>query len=133
MNLTTSNQALSDALQEQTTKLHVANMANSTLQQKVAKLERNFATLQAQLKAVPVPTNNKNYLTSGHTTRFLSCSNMSFRPWSRTRSRTRQIADEGTQLNKHCFSNTNHLQVTHSFSIKIKTQITNKHSSFNHL
>ena len=66
-NLTTSNQALSDALQTRSSKLHAENVANATLQQKVAKLERDFATLQAQLsatvttQALPAPPTQQNF------------------------------------------------------------------------
>ena len=67
INLITSNQALLDALQTRSSKLHAANVANTTLQQKVAKLERNFATLRAQLsstvttQALPAPPTQHNF------------------------------------------------------------------------
>ena len=51
-NLTTSNQELLDVLQTRSSKLHAANVANTTLQQKVANIERDFATLQAQLSVL---------------------------------------------------------------------------------
>ena len=51
VNLTTSNQSLSDALQNRRSEIHTANVANATLQQKVAKLERDFDALQAQFTA----------------------------------------------------------------------------------
>ena len=66
-NLITPNQALSDALQTKRSELHTENVANATLQQKVAKLERNFDALQSQLTAAalthtsPAPPTQKYF------------------------------------------------------------------------
>ena len=52
-NLTESNQDLSNALKTRSTELQAANIANATLQQKVAKSERNFTAIKATLSSTP--------------------------------------------------------------------------------